>query len=110
MRVLAKVQHWVPEAPEPHRCLKNTLPNVFELDTKRCKNSKAPENLPAPPKGFEASPKTLGNKVVSQSMGAGGGANTVTDADLNALIEAWAQLPDDTKAALLKLAGIKSKV
>ena len=31
-------------------------------------------------------------------------------ADLNALIEAWTQLPDDTKAAILKLAGIKSKI
>ena len=63
----------------------------------------------SPPKRFEASPKTLGNKLVSQTVGAGG-ANTVNDADLKALVDAWSRLPDATKAAILKLAGIKNKV
>ena len=39
-------------------------------------------------------------------MGARGGAIDVTDADLNALIEAWPTLDDATKDAILKLAGI----
>ena len=40
-------------------------------------------------------------------MGARGGANVVHDADLIKLIDAWPQLPDDTKVAILKLASIK---
>lgn len=39
-------------------------------------------------------------------MGARGGAKIATDDDLIALIEAWPTLADDTKEAILKLAGI----
>ena len=56
------------------------------------------------PKGFEASPKTLGINVVSAKGGARGGAECAADAGLKALIEeAWPTLDDDTKAAILKL-------
>ena len=59
--------------------------------------------------GLENESNSLKKRTVAKKLTPNPTPLCFDDADVNALIEAWPTLDDDTKAALLNLAGIRNK-